>query len=478
MQHRTYVYGRVHGPGKKSRADVVNITDDMMQDELDALDLRGIPITEDHPTDQKTIAQQRNKIRGEIIRSFNGTDGSKYILGVVDTSTLSGCRTVAGIRNGEIGLSLGHIYSETQTETGELVSRTFAGDHVAICRSPRRRGCGLIAAGARSSYLEDTCDKKQGEIGSVIDQQQLVCASSSSTIPAPLSSNSSRTTSNMEAGGQGGASAPPSNASASGAGNTQQANPQQANGDTSMPDVGILQAQLLEMAEVVDVSAAREKKFMEDLALLTKERDEMRNVLTEKEKAEHEKLEKKRAEAEQAAKKTMDGLVMFLKNAKKAGGDSGNAEDDDITPESLMASLFPSNLRSEADMDRFKQLNTRTAMVLSNANSNTVNMVAENERMRQAFFKTPEGAENPYKRTRLESHGTGSNFGASSSSSSSSSSGATGRYVPTRPVMKLEQGALAYSSTANFEEINKLRAQMRKPTPGYTTPDPEGWRKR
>ena len=111
-------------------------------DEANAMDATGLPVHLEHAGNVKV---------GEVARSWNDTDGKKWVLANVDTSTIAGkyVRNDLGATSPVYkGLSLQHIHTEYADG-----SATKRGLEVSICREPRRPGCQIIhAATDRSRY--------------------------------------------------------------------------------------------------------------------------------------------------------------------------------------------------------------------------------------------------------------------------------------------------------------------------------------
>lgn len=493
---RVFFIGRVHGPGKRSEGEVVNVIDDMLQHELDALDLRGLPLTERHPDNQKRVGEQPDLIRGQVVWSFTGESGAKYITGYIDTSTFEGCRAAAGLNYGDHGLSLGHLYTETQNSDGEILDRAFVGDHVALCSEPRRADCWVARARATNSYLESPRNIYEAPADPVITSQPktqtqtLVCADRSSIVPTRSASASASMATPMDTGASAGAAAPaPQPAAAAAA-------PQQAGagGHDQDPvnmlaeyEKGLMNASAEIMAH--KEKAAADAKALEELNAKLAAADARWNELEKQKEVERQR---KAAEAEKVAKKTAEGLSMFLNNIRKSGAAKGSVidpmDESELSTESIMQALFPSNLTTDADLERHQKAQ-RTVAYMCNASANYQSIVEENERLRSAVFKDNGG--NPPKRPRVGLSGyetaTSSNMGSSSSSSSSTpGTGAftygsaeiqaeMNRLLPSRS--RIVTGPVSFSSSDDYSRLAQMAtaARLKKSTrhtepmypPGY-----------
>lgn len=144
-----HIYGCVHGPGKESVDDLVVLSDELTQAELNELDLHGVPLTIDHPPRNVPVSQCPNLVCGRITHATRAVEGGgKYVFASFRTDTPAGQEAFRRLQAGELGLSMGHIYEENRYRgTGELHSRVITGDHVALCAKPRREGCWIGISG-------------------------------------------------------------------------------------------------------------------------------------------------------------------------------------------------------------------------------------------------------------------------------------------------------------------------------------------
>ena len=111
-------------------------------DEAHGIDATGLPVHLEHAGNVRV---------GEVTRSWNDSDGKKWVLANVDTSTIAGkyIRNDLGAASPVYtGLSLQHIH--TEYADGSAAKR---GIEVSICREPRRPGCQIVhTATNRSRY--------------------------------------------------------------------------------------------------------------------------------------------------------------------------------------------------------------------------------------------------------------------------------------------------------------------------------------
>lgn len=488
---RAYVYGRVHGPGKKTAADVVNMIDDMVQDELDALDLTGLPITDDHPDDGRLVADQPHKVRGVILKTFNCVDGSKNILAAIDTDTYAGCRSVAGIMNGEIGLSLGHVYNEVQTESGKLVSRSFTGDHVALCRSPRRKGCSLIAAGLRASCLDEDMDKT-GPDNAFLSDTQIVTASSAFQFPSSSTINTSGLIStrnpSMAQNNNSGQGQAPMDTSPAGGGNTPSNNPgpfpngnqnQNLNQNENVQNGGkpdnMSQEQydLLVLGEELDARREQETQWKAEREQMRKDLNEAKKILAEKESQEKAAFEKEKEALEHDVSMTADAWALHLKNIKDHGAKN-------FSKERFMESILPKNVQTKEELNSAQERHVLFSQTVA-ASRNQHELMMENEKLRANFFgenTSPEG-EPSRKRSRIEGFGTLGSGASSSSSSSSSHTPAAAKFkLPMNNNTTYVRNGSFQSSKAAFARLENLREQtgMNSVRKNHFSAAPSGWR--
>lgn len=485
---RAYVYGRVHGPGKKHEHEIVNMVDDMLQEELDGLDLTGLPITDDHPDDGKLVSDQPGKVRGEILKTFNCADGSKNILAAIDTDTYSGCRTVAGIMNGDIGLSLGHVYREVRTETGEFVERSFTGDHVALCRSPRRKGCKLIAAGRHASYLEKDQHKTATSNEPLQDTEVVVNASRASVLPtAPTfyssDSASSAVTGNMNGNSNTnqGQTPMPMDTTSNQGGNTGNEKPDlfpntlrnQMN-DTSKAsptdDMTQEQRDLLDLGAEFDSHRAEWREKEKEYQRKLKEAD---RIIEEKDKQAKAEFEAKKAELERELSATADAWLMQIENLN-------DGKKNGITKKMVMESLLPPSTQTTEDL-KFAENRHKIFQGTVAASSRQHELMMENEKLRAHFFDGGAGTageEQTRKRARIEGFGAvGSTRTSSSSSNQSQSVGRPSYTFPTDvPTSYVGPNGAFQSSKSAYQRLQSLReAKNGKQVQRYDSP-PKGWR--
>ena len=97
------------------------------------IDATGLPVHLEHAGNVKV---------GEVTRSWNDSDGKKWVLANVDTSTLAGKYVRNDLGSSKpvySGLSLQHVHREYADG-----SSTKHGLEVSICKEPRRPGCRIV----------------------------------------------------------------------------------------------------------------------------------------------------------------------------------------------------------------------------------------------------------------------------------------------------------------------------------------------
>ena len=106
-----------------------HITPDESQD----LDATGLPVHLEHADNVKV---------GEVSRSWNDPDGTKWVLASIDTSTIEGKFVKNDLQSDKplySGLSLQHMYRRFADG-----SSSKTGIEVSICKDPRRPGCNIV----------------------------------------------------------------------------------------------------------------------------------------------------------------------------------------------------------------------------------------------------------------------------------------------------------------------------------------------
>ena len=104
-------------------------------DQAKNIDAKGLPLHLEHANNVKV---------GEVVRSWDDSDGSKWVLGSVDTSDIAGKYVRNDLSSGApvyTGLSLQHVHREYSDG-----SATKEGLEVSICKEPRRPGCRIVHA--------------------------------------------------------------------------------------------------------------------------------------------------------------------------------------------------------------------------------------------------------------------------------------------------------------------------------------------
>lgn len=112
--HNQYWFiGIAHPPGKPSRADVADVTDEFTAAELSAMDLTGARLCVDHDVTRHS---------GRVVNgSYNTADGSKLIVGCFDMRREAGVHAAFNTRRGKTPeLSLGHMFREAMTDPATL----------------------------------------------------------------------------------------------------------------------------------------------------------------------------------------------------------------------------------------------------------------------------------------------------------------------------------------------------------------------
>lgn len=109
-------------------------------DEASALDATGLPVHLEHADNVQV---------GNVRRSWDDADGTKWVLADVDTSTIEGKFVKNDLASGKpvySGLSLQHVYRKYQDGRS-----TKTGIEVSICKDPRRPGCGIVHSSATNA---------------------------------------------------------------------------------------------------------------------------------------------------------------------------------------------------------------------------------------------------------------------------------------------------------------------------------------
>lgn len=114
--------------------------------EAAALDATGLPVHLEHADNVKV---------GDVVRSWDDADGSKWVLADVDPSTIEGKFVKNDLSSATpiyTGLSLQHMYRKF--EDGRS---TKTGIEVSICKDPRRPGCGIVHASSTNDDRYKVC---------------------------------------------------------------------------------------------------------------------------------------------------------------------------------------------------------------------------------------------------------------------------------------------------------------------------------
>ena len=159
---RAYFIGLIHGPGKKSKADIECIHTDIAQEDLDNLVLNKVPLLSDHPgtpTAPELAASRPDLARGMIMGAVTVGSGAKYVYGYIDADTPGGRQSIRDLKNGKYRLSLGNsIGFSVDPDTGRKVPNKYVTDHVALVRVPGHPGCGIALVGHPTKYLKAFAD--------------------------------------------------------------------------------------------------------------------------------------------------------------------------------------------------------------------------------------------------------------------------------------------------------------------------------
>lgn len=143
------------------------ISDNIPTAELRKLNLRGVPLTIDHPPLNKVIADAPEIRRGTVTRSFIDKSGDLWGVSRLDTDTLNGGLLLDDIKRGrQMGLSLGHKYKIDENSREEYIP-----DHLALVKKPRRPECYVYQFGAASElpahFTEDNVQAMTDQINAL-----------------------------------------------------------------------------------------------------------------------------------------------------------------------------------------------------------------------------------------------------------------------------------------------------------------------
>ena len=112
-------------------------------EEAASLDATGLPVHLEHADNVRV---------GHVARSWNDSDGTKWVLADVDESTIEGKFVKNDLASGTPvygGLSLQHMYRKYADG-----SSTKSGMEVSICKDPRRPNCGIVHTSSDSSVYK------------------------------------------------------------------------------------------------------------------------------------------------------------------------------------------------------------------------------------------------------------------------------------------------------------------------------------
>lgn len=120
------------------------------------LDATGLPVHLEHANNVKV---------GQVKRSWDDPDGTKWVLADIDTSTIEGKfvkNDLASKTPVYTGLSLQHMFRKFKDGHS-----TKSGIEVSICKDPRRPGCGIVHSSTTGSRY-----KKSASIHRMSDQSE------------------------------------------------------------------------------------------------------------------------------------------------------------------------------------------------------------------------------------------------------------------------------------------------------------------
>ena len=143
-------------PDITSTAGEDDISFDFNEQEARAMDLKGVPIRIEH---------EEGLAVGRVLRSWNGVNGEKWVVGELDNDTLESRYARYAIRPTERtghtlykGLSLQHVWRGHKASNGKLVGRGEKKPiEISICADPRRPNCFIrhVASSNKKEYKGD-----------------------------------------------------------------------------------------------------------------------------------------------------------------------------------------------------------------------------------------------------------------------------------------------------------------------------------
>lgn len=336
-----YIYGCTHPPGKASPEDVKVLCDEMTQEELDGLDLTGVPITLDHPPINMHVKDTPELVCGKVLQMTRGEKGSKYILAWISAKTPAGEEAYRRLLNGELGLSLGHQYTERRyARTKELHSRSFAPDHVSLCKTPRRDGCWIGSAGFRRAqpYLKQPPHISAHGTAHASDSSrstppQQIAAQTAALVPAtPM-------TDPVAAAPQAAFAAPAQAPSPMDTGSTSQPIP----ADWSRAQ---MHQDLLAAAATMQTLQENEARMAAQLDENQKQMEALATAKAQLEKERDEQQARQKQIEEQKAQKYLKAIAEASRGLKKMGTMAGDNKTG-ITEDGLRKALFPNGFTQE-----------------------------------------------------------------------------------------------------------------------------------
>jgi len=167
-------------PDITSTAGEDDVSFDFNEEEARALDLKDVPIRIEH---------EEGLAVGRVLRSWNGANGEKWVVGQLDNNTLESRYARYAIRptacaDGHTlykGLSLQHVWRGHKASNGKLVGRGEKKPvEISICADPRRPNC----------FIRHVASSNNQEYKGTSSQEHTMSAESTSapveSTPAPV----------------------------------------------------------------------------------------------------------------------------------------------------------------------------------------------------------------------------------------------------------------------------------------------------
>lgn len=368
---RHYFVGTVH-PRSKFVQD--RVADDIPQDDLDAMELRGVPVTVNHPPEPGPMANHPNLVRGEIIKTIRGKNGEKLAIGYIDHTDIKGCWLLNQIEDGfRRGLSLSHSITHRKDEHGRLLPKPeYRPDHVAIVETPRRPGCFLhaIKPPANCFKLRPTSHTSPFSDAAIKSESEGVYVNASADTPVvepitkPLSSRHSvllPMATNHQPAGQSAASEKPAAPAAQSAPANQDRQPMDTgnlnNLQITTPDGKLIDFAAMDKAELLEHLVGAAGHNHEAETRLREAEEKLKMYEQEKEQEREKKYQEKLARAKSAirtlerlrAQKTMEESGNSA-DGQNAGGNTEDQENAKV--EEIVKILNPTGCKTDADVKR------------------------------------------------------------------------------------------------------------------------------